>query len=154
MGPFETEAQARAAAHAIIPPEPGWSILSEAQNYQLLERACEAAGVDPGAFGTRILRWLAGFDDAGCEAIADLIIRAREERQPEAPDYNGETVIVFNEAGFGDGMWRASCPINCGWHGHDHVERADAFAARALEAKGHKCLRAPAAVQEGEQADE
>ena len=84
VGPFATEAEARAAAHAIIQPAAGWSVLSEAQNRQLLERACEVAGVDPGVFGTRILRFLAGFEDAACEAIADMIVRAAGKREEES----------------------------------------------------------------------
>jgi hypothetical protein len=77
-GPFATEQEARAAAHAVIPPERGWSILSEAQNRQLLARACETAGVELGAYGRRILIWLAGYEDSICAVIADLFIRAHE----------------------------------------------------------------------------
>ena len=76
-GPFESEREARAAAHAVIQPEDGWSILSGTQNRLLLARACETAGVELGAYDRRILIWLAGYEDAICEVIADLILRAR-----------------------------------------------------------------------------
>jgi len=77
-GPFETERQARAAAHAIVAPEDGWSILHRDQNRLLLERACNAAGVELGAFDRRILDWLSGFEDSSCSVLAGLIARAAE----------------------------------------------------------------------------
>ena len=43
-GPFETEREARDAAHEVVRPEPGWSILQKSQNLFVLEQACEAAG--------------------------------------------------------------------------------------------------------------
>jgi hypothetical protein len=60
-----------------------------------------------------------------------------------APDYSGTAVITFHEAGYGEGMWRASCPVDCGWHGSDHVKREEAVNERDEEAQGHWCLRAP-----------
>jgi hypothetical protein len=74
-GPFETEREARAAALAVIPPEPGWSILRRSQNLLLPERACEAAGVELGAYDRRILCWLAGFEDSACSVVAGLVAR-------------------------------------------------------------------------------
>jgi len=76
--PFETEREARAAAHALVPPDKGWSILSAAQNRQLLGRACEAAGIEMGRYDDRIIEWLAGWEDATCAVIAGLITRAHE----------------------------------------------------------------------------
>ena len=70
-----------------------------------------------------------------------------------APDYSGTAVIVFHDVGYGEGMWRASCPVDCGWHGHDHIQRGEAFANRGQDAKGHRCLRAPVPAQEEEKAD-
>lgn len=75
-GPFDTERQARAAAHAVVPPEPGWSILRAPQCRRLFEIACETAGIEPGAYGQRILDWLAGFEDSACSVVADLVVRA------------------------------------------------------------------------------
>jgi hypothetical protein len=77
-GPFETERQARAAAHAIAPPDDGWSILHAPQNRLLLERACKAAGVDLGAYDRRILDWLASLEDSICAVIAGLMSRAHQ----------------------------------------------------------------------------
>jgi hypothetical protein len=76
LGPFETEREARAAAHALMPPVEGRSILSAAQNRQLLGRACESAGVTMGRYDDRIVGWLAGWEDATCAVIAGLISRA------------------------------------------------------------------------------
>ena len=78
--PFETEREAHAAAvEAGGPPRPGWSILSAAQNRQMLNGACEAAGAELGAYDARILDWLAGFEDAACAVIAGLITRAHQD---------------------------------------------------------------------------
>lgn len=87
--PFENEREAHAAAvEAGGPPRPGWSILSDAQNRQMLTGACEAAGVDLGTYDARILGWLAGFEDSTCAVIAGLITRAhiRAGRAPEVSD--------------------------------------------------------------------
>ena len=89
-GPFETERQARAAAHAAIAPEDGWSILLRPQNRLLLERACQAARVDLGAYDARILDWLSGFEDSICAVVAGLITRAGE-KTPANRDGDGET---------------------------------------------------------------
>ena len=77
-GPFETAQEARAAAHTIIQPADGLSILDQEQNRALLEQACEAADVEPGAYGLRVLGWMAGDEDSLCGAIADIITRAHE----------------------------------------------------------------------------
>lgn len=78
-GPFETEAEARHAAHAIVPPEPGMSILGAEQNRKLLGRACEAAGIEMGRFDDKVIEWLAGYEDAMCGAIAGMILRAAKQ---------------------------------------------------------------------------
>jgi hypothetical protein len=76
-GPFATETEASAAAGALGgPPEPGWSILDEQQRLRMLTRACEAAGVELGAYDTRILEWLANWEDGICGVVAGLITRA------------------------------------------------------------------------------
>jgi hypothetical protein len=76
LGPFETEREARAAARAAIPPADGLSILSAAQNRQLLGRACEAAGITMGRYDDRIVEWLAGWEDSTVAAIAGWVQRA------------------------------------------------------------------------------
>ena len=80
--PFETEREARAAAHEVVRPEYGWSILSKPQNLLLLERACEAAGVELGAYDRRILDWLSGFEDSMCAVVAGLVARAVAAARP------------------------------------------------------------------------
>ena len=75
-GPFRTEQQARAAAHQAVAPEPGWSILRDAGNRQLLTGALTAAGVGLGAYDERIVSWLAGWEDSICAVIAGWITRA------------------------------------------------------------------------------
>jgi len=79
-GPYETEHEARIAAHALMScgPDEGPTVLSAAQNRQLLGRACEAAGVRMGRYDDRIIEWLAGYEDAMCAVIAGLITRACE----------------------------------------------------------------------------
>ena len=75
-GPFETEREARAAAHDVVRPEPGWSILHKSQNLAFLELACEAPGVELGVYDRRILDWLSGFEDSICGVVAGLVARA------------------------------------------------------------------------------
>jgi hypothetical protein len=75
-GTFETEREARAAAHQVIRPGYGWSILHKPQNRLVLERACEAAGVEVGEYDRQIRDWLSGFEDSICVLVAGLIARA------------------------------------------------------------------------------
>jgi hypothetical protein len=75
--PFDTEREARAAAHSAVPPEAGWSILSAAGNRELLRRATEAAGVRTCPYDDQIIGWLAGFEDSICAVIAGWVRRAR-----------------------------------------------------------------------------
>jgi hypothetical protein len=71
--PYETERQAADAARHIYDSPPGaWGD----GNLRLLEDACRAAGVQPGAYDTRILVWLAGWEPSTCAVIAGLITRA------------------------------------------------------------------------------
>ena len=84
-GPFETEREARAAAHQVVAPEPGWSILRSAGNRELLARALDGAGVELGAYDERILAWLAGWDDATCAVVAGWITRAAARDRKGGP---------------------------------------------------------------------
>jgi hypothetical protein len=68
-GPFETEREARSAAHQVVRPERGWSILHKSRNRFVLEQACEAARVELGAYDRLILDWLSGFEDSICAVI-------------------------------------------------------------------------------------
>ncbi len=79
-GPFGTEQQAREAAHLVVAPEPGWSILRAEGNRELLTRALAGAGVETGVYDERILAWLAGFTDATCAVVAGWISRAAGNR--------------------------------------------------------------------------
>jgi hypothetical protein len=105
-GPFETEREARAAAHEVVRPEYGWSILHEPQNLLLLERACAAAGVELGAYDRRILDWLAGFEDSMCAVVAGLVARAVAAARPGprcvtfdlASDHHAEMYFVLTQA--------------------------------------------------------
>ena len=64
-----------------------------------------------------------------------------------APDYSREAVLVFVDKGIGGGFWRASCPVDCGWHGSDYVTRKEAETWRDFEKKQHECLRTPVAPE-------
>jgi hypothetical protein len=105
-GPFETEREARVAAHQVVRPEPGWSILHKSQNRFVLERACEAAGVELGAYDQRILEWLSGFEDSICGVIAGLVARAVAAARPGprrvtfdlTKDHHSEMYFVLTEA--------------------------------------------------------
>jgi hypothetical protein len=75
-GPFDSERDARAAALAAVPPDEGRTVLSGAQNRQLLGQACEAAGIEMGRYDDRIVEWLSGWEDAICMVVAGLVTRA------------------------------------------------------------------------------
>jgi hypothetical protein len=83
-GPYGDKQAARSAAHHAITPEPGWSILRDPQNRELLHCALSAAGVTTGAYDERTITWLAEWEDAVCQVIAGWVTRAHETgRQPE-----------------------------------------------------------------------
>jgi hypothetical protein len=75
-GPFESEHEARSAAHSVIPPAEGSTILTSAQNRQLIGDALGEAGVRTGAYDDQILKWLSGWEDAICAVVAGLVSRA------------------------------------------------------------------------------
>jgi len=105
-GPFETEREARAAAHEVVRPEYGWSILRKSQNQFVLKRACEAAGVELGAYDQRILDWLSGFEDSMCAVVAGLVARAVAAAHPGprrvtfdlTSDHHAEMYFVLTQA--------------------------------------------------------
>ena len=70
-GPYETEAEARTAAASLT----GGGQSLEA-HHRLLEQACQAAGVQLGAYDHRIILWLANYEPAVCAVIAGVIHRA------------------------------------------------------------------------------
>ena len=88
-GPFETAAEARAAAHAIIPPGPDSSVLDEEQNRAVLERVCEITGVDQGAWDRRVVGYLAIAEDSLCGSVAGMITRAYEAGKQEGGKADG-----------------------------------------------------------------
>jgi hypothetical protein len=72
-GPFETQRQAVGSARHITGSPPGaW----KDGNLRLLEEACRAARVQLGAYDSRILVWLAGWEPWACAVVAGLITRA------------------------------------------------------------------------------
>jgi hypothetical protein len=84
-GPFETEDQARKAAHQVVQPEPRRSILSFEQNRELLRRALEGACVTSGAYDDRILRWLGNWEDSVVSVIAGWVTRAAAGKPDATP---------------------------------------------------------------------
>jgi hypothetical protein len=74
--PFKDEREASAAARSVIPPEPGWSILSQEQHAELLRRALEAAGVEVSEFESRTAWWLSGWEDYIVSIIARWVAKA------------------------------------------------------------------------------
>lgn len=80
-GPYANEREASAAARAVIPPEPAWSILSQAQRAELLRRALEAAGVETSEFERGIAWWLSDWGDHYVAIIARWVVEAAE-REP------------------------------------------------------------------------
>ena len=105
-GPFETEREARAAAHQVVRPEPGWSILHKSQSRFVVEQACETAGVELGVYDRQIIDWLAGFEDSMCAVVAGLVARAVAAARPGprcvtfdlTSDHHAEIYFVLTQA--------------------------------------------------------
>lgn len=76
LGPFETEALARAAAVAAT--EPGLLPVKPAENHRLLRRVCQAAGVAMGRYDERIVEWLSIWEPTTVVVVAGWIGRAYE----------------------------------------------------------------------------
>lgn len=85
-GPFEGEREANAAARAAIAPEPGWSILSQAQRDQLLHNALTAAGVDTSEYEDGTAWWLCNWGDHVVAIISRWITTAHEAGKAAGPD--------------------------------------------------------------------
>jgi hypothetical protein len=86
--PYETERQAAATVRHIYDSPPGTGAWGDG-NLRLLEGACQAAGVQLGAYDHRILIWLTAWEPATCAVIAGLITRAHATADvvvfPEGP---------------------------------------------------------------------
>lgn len=77
-GPFGNEQEAVAAAHALVPPAEGRSILSVIQRRQLVEQALAEAGVELSPYEVRMVGWLTGWEDATVSVIVRWITKAHE----------------------------------------------------------------------------
>ena len=76
-GPFESEAEAIAAARHILDLPPGTGAWQQA-SLDMLTGACDEAGIEVGAYDARILHWLAGWEPQIVAVVAGLITRAHE----------------------------------------------------------------------------
>jgi len=77
-GPYETEAQARAAAarvYAAAHASTRRGVMTE-QNHRLLCEAIGATGTELGGYDHRIVQWMAGWEPQVCAVIAGIITRA------------------------------------------------------------------------------
>jgi hypothetical protein len=87
-GPFQTEREASEteavrAVYAAFDADPGPGKMAP-HNLAMLTAACEAAGIELGAFDAGTLRWLSGGEPATCAVIAGLIMRAWDDGSPLA----------------------------------------------------------------------
>jgi hypothetical protein len=87
-GPFETEREARElpavqAVYEAFDADPGVGKMAP-HTRRMLIAACDAAGVELGAFDRRILSWLSGFEPETAAVIAALITRAHEAGRAES----------------------------------------------------------------------
>lgn len=73
-GPFGTEQEAYRAAQAW----PDGGAANSNPNLTMLLDACLGAGVQLGAYDSRIVGWLAGYEPSTCAVVAGLITRAYE----------------------------------------------------------------------------
>ena len=94
--PFRDEREASAAARAVIPPEPGEVILSQAQRDEVLHRALAESGVATSALEDRTAWWLANWEDYVIGIIVRWITSAYEAGKASALD---STVADAEDAG-------------------------------------------------------
>jgi hypothetical protein len=76
LGPFETKAQASAAARAVMAPQAGDGVVPAERSRRLLGCVCQAAGIGMGRWDDQVVEWLAGSGDAVCAAVAGWVARA------------------------------------------------------------------------------
>lgn len=95
-GPFQNEREASAAARSVIPPEPGWSILSQAQRAELLHRALEAAGVETSEYEDARAWWLGNWSDDLVAVIDRWVTRAHEAGLAARGEAATEYGVRFN----------------------------------------------------------
>ena len=88
-GPFETERQALdtpavRAVYTTFEAAPGQGRM-QPPNLAMLRAACEGADVELGAYDSRILAWLAGWEPQVCAVVAGLITRAGSHGEAVRP---------------------------------------------------------------------
>ena len=84
-GPFGTEREARAWAHAAIPPEHDRVIQAPRQRVEFLIQALADAGVETSEFEARTMWWLSQWDDHTTAIIARWVAQAAgRSREGEA----------------------------------------------------------------------
>ncbi len=84
LGPFETEAQARAAVVAVA--DLGLLPVKPTENRRLLGRVCQVAGVAMGRYDDRIVEWLSIWERSTVAVIAGWVSRAYEAGLTRTPD--------------------------------------------------------------------
>lgn len=83
LGPYDTEAQAATDIRPLLAEHPGRGETPR-QARALLTDALADAGLAMGAYDHRIADWLAGWEPATVQVIADWIRRAHDpNRNPE-----------------------------------------------------------------------
>ena len=75
-GPFASEREARAWAHAAIPPEADRVIQAPGQRLELLLAALQDAGVEVSDLEVRTAQWLTLWDDHTTAIIARWVTKA------------------------------------------------------------------------------
>ena len=98
MGPFSVrhEAASHPAVNAIYVAarESGVRGTLAEGCYRMLTDACQAAGVELGAYDQRILRWLSDFGPEECAVLAGIISRAGKRPPAEHAALLGKRVRV------------------------------------------------------------
>jgi hypothetical protein len=148
-GPYETERQAADAARHIYDSDPGTGAWGDG-NLRLLEDACRAAGVQLGAYDTRILVWLTGWEPTTCAVIAGLISRPRADQVaaeavvfPEGPRQTMLAALA-DAAAYRTAGADARCedcmahPAGCCDPHADDLEQASAYRELAREIGGQR----------------
>jgi len=75
-GPFETEDQARMLPEVRAIHEAFRAGTGTLSGEPMLTAACEAAGIELGAYDRRIIAWLGNWEAQTCVVLAGIIMRA------------------------------------------------------------------------------
>jgi hypothetical protein len=98
-GPFETEDEARMTPAVRGVYEAYRAGTGGLSGERMMLDACEAAGVELGAYDACILRWVAGFEPQTCAVFAGFIRRAYRAGLEDRGERVGYAIVTWPQVG-------------------------------------------------------